>query len=276
MPVKILLAGEGGQGIQSAAKIIANAAKLSHKNVNYLPSFGVEQRGGVSLAYIQFSENKINYPRFNKANIVVCFSNRSIESVKDYLDDNSLFVFDSSVLTNKNIEKIKPIIKRYLMIPADKIAKEKYSIRVVNMILIGAITTQFKDISYTEFEKAITKEFKEKSVKNPNIEEMNLSAFKEGINLAENFNANITKISGINEIDPQRTFEKEDISWTRFPEYCKGCDLCIHVCPVKALSKSKDNNFLQTQMPIVDINKCIGCKKCMHICPDGAIQVKKK
>lgn len=49
--VKIALAGEGGQGVQSVAGIMVEAANDSGREALYIPNFGVEQRGGVSVAY---------------------------------------------------------------------------------------------------------------------------------------------------------------------------------------------------------------------------------
>ena len=111
MSVKIILAGEGGQGVQTIAKIIAKTAKKSGKNVTYLPSFGVEQRGGVSISFIQIGADPILYPRFAKANIIVAFSNRSIVAIKDYIEENALLIYDCSEISQKNLEKIKHQVK---------------------------------------------------------------------------------------------------------------------------------------------------------------------
>lgn len=277
MPAKIILAGEGGQGVQVVAKIITKAASRAGKKVSYLPSFGVEQRGGVSVAFVQISSTKnISYPRFHKANIVAAFSNRSIHTIKDYLEDRSLFIYDNSAILDKNLEKVKNEVKNYLAVPAVETATKKYTSRVSNMILLGAISNQLKDIPYQEFERAILKEFETKINKNPELKDLNLNAFKEGVNFAQAFDMNKTSFSGVNEKEIVRKYNNSKTTWERFPEYCKGCSLCIIECPVHALTFSKDLNFLETPMPIVDMVKCIGCKKCMQICPDGAIKVENK
>jgi 2-oxoglutarate ferredoxin oxidoreductase subunit delta len=56
--------------------------------------------------------------------------------------------------------------------------------------------------------------------------------------------------------------------------YCKGCELCVHACPMKILSMSKEINlkgyfFAQLDEP----TKCIGCRICAITCPDVAIEV---
>lgn len=55
---------------------------------------------------------------------------------------------------------------------------------------------------------------------------------------------------------------------------CKGCSLCVAVCPQKVLDLSKDPNakgyyFAQQVNP----EKCTGCAMCAQMCPDVAIRV---
>jgi 2-oxoglutarate ferredoxin oxidoreductase subunit gamma len=42
--IKILLAGEGGQGVQAIAEILSRAAFLENKKALYIPNFGVEHQ----------------------------------------------------------------------------------------------------------------------------------------------------------------------------------------------------------------------------------------
>lgn len=55
---------------------------------------------------------------------------------------------------------------------------------------------------------------------------------------------------------------------------CKGCNICISVCPKKVFSKSKVRNNYGTAMPAASKPKnCILCRMCERMCPDGAINV---
>ena len=49
---------------------------------------------------------------------------------------------------------------------------------------------------------------------------------------------------------------------------CKGCDLCVKVCPVDALKMSTDFNKLGYRYPILIEGRCTGCEMCALICPD--------
>ena len=67
------------------------------------------------------------------------------------------------------------------------------------------------------------------------------------------------------------------ITWVTFPDYCKGCGLCIEKCPKKCLKFSKnDVNYLGTPSVECKIEECIACKTCETTCPDTAIVVEGK
>lgn len=85
----ILIAGEGGQGVQLIGQILAYAADKQGKFASYIPNFGIEQRGGVSLAYVKISVTPISYPKFRYSDILVCLSDRAIKRTQNYIDDNT-------------------------------------------------------------------------------------------------------------------------------------------------------------------------------------------
>ncbi len=58
---------------------------------------------------------------------------------------------------------------------------------------------------------------------------------------------------------------------------CKGCELCISVCPKKIVAIACDRINKKGFNPayVTDQSKCIGCAFCAMICPDLAIEVEK-
>ena len=57
-------------------------------------------------------------------------------------------------------------------------------------------------------------------------------------------------------------------------EYCKGCGLCVAVCPVKCLRMRDEvgDDGVQPAEVVEDID-CTGCAQCYTVCPDAAIEV---
>ena len=64
--IRIALAGEGGQGVQAIAEIMAEAAYNQNMQTIYIPNFGLEQRGGVSDS-LPSQRLAHRAPKFNKA-----------------------------------------------------------------------------------------------------------------------------------------------------------------------------------------------------------------
>ena len=55
---------------------------------------------------------------------------------------------------------------------------------------------------------------------------------------------------------------------------CKGCDLCIHVCPQNILERSKSVSQKGLHYVVLkDAEKCTGCGMCVLMCPDVAIEM---
>lgn len=60
-------------------------------------------------------------------------------------------------------------------------------------------------------------------------------------------------------------------------EKCKGCGLCVTVCPKKIIQIDKDklNEKGLNSAHVIDMEKCIGCAFCATMCPDTIITVEK-
>ena len=54
---------------------------------------------------------------------------------------------------------------------------------------------------------------------------------------------------------------------------CKGCFLCLEVCPKGAVSPSGVLGAKGYETVAVDRDKCIGCGSCYRICPDFVYEI---
>lgn len=179
--VKIVLAGEGGQGVQSVAEIIAEAANEEGREALYIPNFGVEQRGGVSVAYLQIDDKPIGAPKFQTADIVIALSDRAVTRTKRYVGPQTVFVYDSGI---ENIENELPTnAKKVLGIPAIEVSKNELHPRVFNIVIMGAVLKATNVVAVDDAKAAIEKRLGYKFEKNPKLREMNFRAMERGMEL---------------------------------------------------------------------------------------------
>ena len=58
---------------------------------------------------------------------------------------------------------------------------------------------------------------------------------------------------------------------------CKGCELCVSVCPKGVLYINKEDANAAGYYPaaVKEQNDCIGCQSCVRMCPEVAIRIEK-
>lgn len=59
--------------------------------------------------------------------------------------------------------------------------------------------------------------------------------------------------------------------------YCKGCGLCVDVCPMGIIALDQERITQKGYHPAVltDETKCSACTSCALMCPDVAITVER-
>ena len=265
---KILIAGEGGQGVQTIAKILADTGVGSGYNVSYIPSFGVEQRGTPSVAFLILGKEPIGYPRFGVADFVVVLQKRAIGAVVKYISPNTKVIFDSSTISAQDLPKKSGLL---FGTPATRYASEKFTSRAFNILLTGKLAKLLnlnKEKTWQSVEKNLLYK-----IKDPIVRQANEEAFLFGYDLVfevENFSIP-SFCPSTKKIISKGFNKKAEI----LPAMCKGCGICIEKCPVKALKFSQTLRVFATPIPEVDLEKCIACGNCTRFCPDGAIVVEK-
>jgi 2-oxoglutarate ferredoxin oxidoreductase subunit gamma len=268
MTTNLLISGEGGQGIQTIAKILAISAAESGYEVSSIPAFGVEQRGTPSLAFVIISKDKIYYPRFDRADYVVILQKRAVPKVEEYISPNTKVIFDSSTTSSDDLPKITQLIYGT---PATKYAYEKFIRKTFNIIIAGKLSTLLnldEKTTWNAIEKVLGRKFKDETIRKSNRD-----AYEFGRNLIfETTDFSQPEFSPSNHKILKKGFGKHAVI---APERCKGCGICIEKCPVKALKFSATLGVFATPVPDIDLEKCILCQNCNKSCPDGAIIVKK-
>lgn len=181
--VQIVLAGEGGQGVQSVAEIIAESANEEGREALYIPNFGVEQRGGVSVAYLQIADEPLGSPKFEIGDIVVALSDRAVRRSSRYVGPNTVFVYEKSI---EGVEDDLPKnAGKVLAIPAIEVSKNELHPRVFNIVIMGAVLKATNVVTLDQAKAAIEKKLGYKFEQNPKLRELNFKALERGMELVE-------------------------------------------------------------------------------------------
>jgi 2-oxoglutarate ferredoxin oxidoreductase subunit delta len=56
-------------------------------------------------------------------------------------------------------------------------------------------------------------------------------------------------------------------------DLCKGCDLCVVVCPENVLEMTDEMNVKGWPVVVLARPGCTGCALCARACPDGVFTV---
>lgn len=175
---RVLVAGEGGQGVQVIAKVLTKSAYYSNKKVAYIANYGVEQRGGVSLGFVQISNQEIGFPKFQNADIVVVLTDRSVPRVMEYIQKNTVIVYDDGLVSDKTLADIH---NKKISLSALNIAKETMIGKVFNVIVLGALAKIVGEISIENVQKSLDEELAHNYKKRPELKHFNERALEIGM-----------------------------------------------------------------------------------------------
>jgi len=162
--LKILFAGEGGQGVQTAAQILAKAVLKTGKKVSYIPNFGVEQRGGVSLAFLIIDDQQPVYPKFGEADILAIFSDRSLARVGSHLGKNTKII-------------LTPAVSEDVKLPGEIFRiGDQFPYKVWNVLVLGKTVALTKLVDKKTLKTAMDERFARWFAKNPKLKKLDHEA----------------------------------------------------------------------------------------------------
>lgn len=93
---RMVFSGSGGQGVITAAIIIAEAAVI-HENLIAVQSqlYGAEARGGATRSDVVISSSQINYPRVIQPNVLVCLTQEAYNKFFPIIRPGGLLITDT-------------------------------------------------------------------------------------------------------------------------------------------------------------------------------------
>lgn len=187
MKKDIILSGVGGQGIISVAAIIGLTALNKGMYLKQSEVHGMSQRGGDVMSNLRISDKEIYSDLIPHGEADVIISLEPMESLRylPYLKYDGWLITNTSPYLNipnyPNLDEVHKEVKKvknHVLIPADTMAKELGSNKVINMIVLGA-SAPYLGFTKDEMLNAIKQMFKNKG---DEIVALNIQAFEAGYN----------------------------------------------------------------------------------------------
>ena len=134
MTEQIIVSGFGGQGIMRLGKNLITAAMEEGKNVCFYPSYGPEMRGGDANCNVIVSDELIGSPIVTEADTVIAMNYPAFLKYEKSVVPGGKLLVNSSIVP---VKSTRTDIDVYY-VPANEIADEAGSQKIVNMIMLAA------------------------------------------------------------------------------------------------------------------------------------------
>ena len=133
---RLVFSGSGGQGIITAAVIIAEAAVLYENLIAVqTQSYGAEARGGTTRSDVIISDSAIYFPKVIQPNILVCLTQEAYNKFNPIIRPGGLLITDTRyVKTHTKVDAQQRELAMYQAV-MDNIGKPM----VFNICMLGAL-----------------------------------------------------------------------------------------------------------------------------------------
>jgi len=178
MQEEMIFSGFGGQGALFAGMVLAYAGMESGKNVTWIPSYGPEMRGGTAHVTIIISDEEIGSPVIRYPSATIVLNNPSMEKYEPLIKEGGVLVYNSSLITNTPTRSDI----RYVPVPANEIASGLGSVKMANMVALGALVTATGVLSLEAVTQALRNHLPESK---SDLLEPNVQALQRGAKLGQ-------------------------------------------------------------------------------------------
>ena len=133
--LEVRVSGSGGQGILLAAAVLADAVAAAGREVVQTQSYGPEARGGASQAEVIASEEPIDYPEVDLADVSLCLSQAAFDKYAHLTREGGLVLYDSGLVNEREMPA-----QRLVGLPFTQTATADLGAKVVtNIVSLGAL-----------------------------------------------------------------------------------------------------------------------------------------
>ena len=277
----IMIVGVGGQGVLMISKVLALLGQKEGLQVKESEVHGMAKRGGSVFSHVRFGK-EVWSPTIAKGDADALIALEWAEGLRwlDYLKPGTgVFIGDTrrivppfacrdrkiGATTNYARETPAEIVGRVAdgyALDATSIAADLGDARAANTVLLGAFSLSL-DYPLADWLAVIDQLVPKKT------REINAKAFEAGRAWAEaartDRSLRFDAAAGYSLLRPQKDVA---ITLEINAAWCKGCDICVKLCPERCLVLN-DEQVAVLKTP----QACTGCHICEWLCPDFAITV---
>jgi len=133
---RLVFSGSGGQGVITAAIILAKAAAIfENKNAIQSQSYGAAARGGATRSDVIIDDSEIYFPKVIQPNILISLTQESYNTFAPIIRPGGLLLVDSKYVT---IEK--KVDAKHISLPMfDAVMKKIGKPIVFNICMLGTL-----------------------------------------------------------------------------------------------------------------------------------------
>lgn len=286
----------GGQGANSAGKILAEAAVLGHRYTgNHFSSFGSEKRGSPVRSFTRFSVQRkpVRSAAFIQVpNLLIVFHEHLLDThaeifagVGEHTD-----ILVNSKKSPEELPLLKEVSCRYVAtIDASSIAQKKNC--GLNVVMLGAALEFLPELESEKLSAAIQNFFsrlpKAQLTQNVDGFELGKNKVRESLfrreqallnpqsSLVPDFGYEDAPVGGLitnsgNTVLKDHSVSRKGLAPKFLKEVCFNCGFCDMVCPDYCFVWKKDENG-NAQLQGIDYQYCKACQKCVVACPVQAL-----
>jgi len=173
MERSFVFSGFGGQGALFAGQLLAYAAMDAGKHVTWIPSYGPEMRGGTAHCTVLIGDDPIGSPLVRHPEAVVAMNLPSADKYEPIVAEGGLLVINTSLVAHP----IQRTDIRVIHVPANALAEKLGTVRLANMVLLGALLAATQILPIPALEQALRDHLPKRHLR---LLDANLRALAEG------------------------------------------------------------------------------------------------
>jgi indolepyruvate ferredoxin oxidoreductase beta subunit len=274
----VLVVGVGGQGVVLAGNILADVALAAGFDVKKSEVHGMSKRGGIVFSHVRYGA-AVHSPLIGagEADALVALEWAEGLRWRSYLRPDGVFISGTAQivppaahLDHRRWTRAYPAFDRALLadhrgpvhtVDALAVARSAGSASLTNTVLLGVLAVHL-ELPRDAWEETIVRHVPARTA------EMNVRAFREGLALAPARPAAPASMSSLPAAStPWSPAAEVEIT----AAWCKGCDICVRVCPEHCLRLNA-----RAIAEVADPAACTGCRLCEYLCPDFAVTVRRR